>query len=142
MFKFLNALALVALASAQSIEILQEGSGEKPPFGAEITAHYTGTLLDGTVFDSSIQRGRPFEFELGKGRVIKCWDEGFSQLTKGTKAILTCPPELAYGERAMSKIPANSTLKFEVELVDFYVPVTFHMEPLNEVEGELITKGK
>ena len=142
MLKFLNALTLVALVSAQSIEILQEGNGEKPPFGAKITAHYTGTGMDGTVFDSSVTRGKPFEFELGKGRVIKCWDQGFAQLTKGTKAILTCPPELAYGEISNSKIPANSTLKFEVELIDFFLPVTFHMEPLNEVEGELIAKGK
>ncbi len=62
MFKFLNALAFVAFASAQNIEILQEGTGDVPSRGANIVAHYTGTLLDGTVFDSSVTRGKPFEF--------------------------------------------------------------------------------
>ncbi len=63
-------------------------------------------------------------------------------MNKGTKAILTCPPEIAYGSRAMGKIPANATLKFEVELIDFYLPLTFKVETLSEGEGELIAKGK
>ena len=85
-----------------------------------MTAHYTGTLLDGTVFDSSVKRNQPFKFTLGHGQVIKCWDEGFAQLKKGGKAVLNCPPDYAYGERgAGGLIPPNASLTFEVELLDF-----------------------
>ena len=119
MNKLLCTLGLATYTAATfTVDITQPGTGETPPNGAKITAHYTGTLLDGTVFDSSVTRGTPFQFELGKGRVIKCWDGGFAQLNKGAKAVLTCPPETAYGSQARSKIPANSTLKFEVELID------------------------
>lgn len=80
--------------------------------------HYTGKLLDGTVFDSSVPRGQTFKFTLGVGQVIKCWDKGVSQLTKGQKAIFNCPPEMAYGSRgAGGLIPPNATLKFEVEVI-------------------------
>ena len=90
-----------------------------PKKGDKVRVHYTGTLLDGSVFDSSKNKGRsPFEFILGKGSVIKCWDEGYAGITVGTKARLTCPPEMAYGNRAMGKtIPANSTLIFEIEVL-------------------------
>jgi len=94
--------------------------GEKPTKGTKIKAHYTGTLLDGAKFDSSVDRGTPFEFTLGVGQVIACWDKGFAELVKGQKATLICPPDLAYGARgAGGKIGPNATLKFEVELIDF-----------------------
>jgi FKBP-type peptidyl-prolyl cis-trans isomerase len=102
------------------VEITQEGTGPLVPRGRKVQVHYTGTLLDGSVFDSSRTRGTPFAFTLGAGQVIKCWDEGVAQLKKGSRATLTCPPEMAYGNRAMgAKIPANSTLKFDVEVIDF-----------------------
>jgi peptidylprolyl isomerase len=88
--------------------------------GNEVTAHYTGKLLDGTVFDSSVSRGQPFKFVLGQGKVIRGWDEGFATMRKGEKAILECKPEYAYGARGSPpKIPANATLRFEVELLSF-----------------------
>jgi FKBP-type peptidyl-prolyl cis-trans isomerase len=85
-----------------------------------VKAHYTGKLLDGTKFDSSVDRGQPFSFKIGVGQVIKCWDEGMMKLKKGQKAILNCPPDIAYGSRgAGGAIPPNATLKFEVEMIDF-----------------------
>ena len=70
---------------------------ERPPVGAKVKVHYTGTLLDGTKFDSSVDRGTLFEFELGQGRVIKGWDTGVATMCRGEKAILTCAPSYAYG---------------------------------------------
>lgn len=76
-------------------------------------------MLDGKEFDSSVKR-QPFKFKLGAGQVIKCWDEGFAQLQVGSKATLTCPPEMAYGSRgAGGVIPPNAVLKFDVELLSF-----------------------
>ena len=102
-----------------SVKIYHEGEGPTVTTGTKVKAHYTGTLLDGTKFDSSRDRGQPLEFAVGTGRVIKCWDDGFLQMRKGSKAVFTCPPEIAYGSRARGKIPANATLQFDVELVDF-----------------------
>ena len=103
-----------------SVQKLNKGFGPLVPKGSKVKVHYTGKLLDGTVFDSSHSRGRPIEFEIGVGRVIRGWDEGITQLQKGQKAILTCPPDYAYGEKGRpGKIPPNSTLIFEVEVVDF-----------------------
>ena len=80
--------------------------------------------MDGTVFDSSVKKGRPFKFQAGIGQVIKAWDEGMTQLRKGEKAVLICPPDYAYGSRgAGGVIPQNATLKFEVEMIDFQLPV-------------------
>ena len=99
------------------------GTGDIPGQGDVVVAHYTGTLLDGSKFDSSVDRGKPFEFPLGMGRVIKGWDEGFSTMKVGGKRKLVIPSELGYGSRAMGdKIPANSTLVFEVELLDIKKP--------------------
>ncbi|KAI9995225.1 hypothetical protein PInf_012275 [Phytophthora infestans] len=101
-------------------ETYVEGSGEVPPAGDEIRAHYTGTLLDGTKFDSSRDRNAEFKFVLGKGNVIKAWDLAFASMKVGEKAILTCKPEYAYGPSGSPpKIPANATLKFDVELLGF-----------------------
>eukprot|EP01029_Cantina_marsupialis_P028355 TRINITY_DN776049_c0_g1_i1.p1 TRINITY_DN776049_c0_g1~~TRINITY_DN776049_c0_g1_i1.p1 ORF type:complete len:487 (-),score=197.22 TRINITY_DN776049_c0_g1_i1:154-1614(-) len=101
-------------------EIVSPGNGEKPSKNQEVEATYIGQLLDGTEFDKNVSRTDPFKFTLGTGQVIKGWDEGFASMSKGEKAILTCAPSYAYGERAQGKIPANSTLKFTVELLDFH----------------------
>lgn len=96
------------------------GKGPKPKTNQTVKVHYTGRLLDGTVFDSSIERGYPIEFELGVGRVIPGWDEGIALMSKGEKGMLYIPSNLAYGPRQMGDdIPAFSNLIFEVELVDF-----------------------
>ena len=97
----------------------KKGRGPKPGFKKEVKVHYTGKLLDGTVFDSSVERGEPIAFPLGVGRVIKGWDEGIALMTKGEKGILYIPFDLAYGTRDNGPIPAYSNLVFEVELVDF-----------------------
>ena len=99
--------------------ILKEGNGATPTSGALIEAHYTGRLLDGTKFDSSVDRGKPFLFVVGKGDVIKGWDEAFLSMKKGEKRILIIPPGLAYGDKGMGTIPPDETLIFEVELINF-----------------------
>ena len=99
------------------IEILKEGTGDEAKNGEMATVHYTGTLTDGTKFDSSVDRGTPFKFELGAGRVIKGWDQGVVGMKSEEKRKLTIPADLAYGDRATGSIPANSTLIFEVELI-------------------------
>ena len=97
----------------------QDGTGEKPSKGSTVKAHYTGYLLDGTVFDTSIERGEPIEFVLGVGQVIPGWDEGIAMMSKGEKAVLYTPYYLAYGDRDLGVIPPFSNLVFEVELIDF-----------------------
>lgn len=97
-------------------QILKEGTSvERPTSGCTVSLHYTGTLVDGTKFDSSLDRGEPFEFELNKGVVVKAFDLGIASMKKGEKAILTCAPEYAYGAAGSPpNIPPNSTLLFEV----------------------------
>eukprot|EP00731_Ephydatia_muelleri_P031993 Em0023g500a len=102
-------------------KILTEGKGyAKAPKGSEVSVHYTGKLLDGTVFDSSRDRGELFKFKLGKGSVIKGWDIGVATMKKGETCLLTCRSEYAYGKAGSPpKIPADATLQFEVELFEW-----------------------
>ena len=95
------------------------GKGPKPTPNQNVKVHYTGKLLDGTVFDSSVERGEPFEFTLGVHQVIPGWDEGIALMSKGEKGVLYIPYNLAYGERQAGPIPPYSNLIFEVELLDF-----------------------
>lgn len=94
------------------------GTGSKPAEGMKVKVHYTGTFLDGSKFDSSHDRGKPYEFALGKRQVIAGWDEGIANMKKGEKGVLIVPSSLAYGPGRQG-IPPYSTLVFEVELVDF-----------------------
>jgi FKBP-type peptidyl-prolyl cis-trans isomerase len=105
-----NPSGLIAIVS-------QEGAGAKPSIGQKVTVHYTGYLLDGTKFDSSVDRGQPFTFTIGKGQVIQGWDEGIALLSPGAKAKLIIPSSIGYGGRNMGSIPPYSTLIFDVELL-------------------------
>lgn len=96
------------------------GVGASPSQGQNVSVHYKGSLLDGTVFDSSYKRNEPIDFPLGVGQVIKGWDEGIALLSKGAKATFIIPADLGYGSAgAGGVIPPDATLQFEVELVDF-----------------------
>lgn len=102
----------------QMITEVQLGTGTEAKAGDTVSVQYTGTLTDGTVFDSSIPRGEPITFTLGVGQVIQGWDQGIAGMKVGGKRHLVIPPELAYGSQAVGGvIPANATLVFDVELV-------------------------
>ena len=105
-------------AGGLKVDLLKEGSGEGAKTGDTVTVHYTGTLENGKKFDSSRDRGRPFSFELGAGRVIRGWDQGLLGMKVGEQRRLTIPPELGYGSAgAGDAIPPNATLTFEVEML-------------------------
>jgi FKBP-type peptidyl-prolyl cis-trans isomerase len=109
----------VTTASGLKYVELKEGDGATPESGKTVVVHYTGTLEDGTKFDSSRDRGQPFSFKIGVGQVIKGWDEGLSTMKVGGRRQLIIPPELGYGSRgAGGVIPPNATLLFDVELLD------------------------
>jgi FKBP-type peptidyl-prolyl cis-trans isomerase len=95
---------------------LTAGTGASPSTTDKVRVHYHGTLRDGTVFDSSVERGEPAEFPLN--RVIACWTEGVARMQVGGKSRLICPAEIAYGDRSTGRIPAGATLIFEVELLE------------------------
>jgi len=107
--------------SKLQIEILGEGTGDKEvKSGDKISVHYTGTLLDGTKFDSSLDRGQPFTFTIGLNQVIQGWEQGLLEMKVGEKRRLVIPSDLAYGEQGSgSLISPNAVLVFEVELVSF-----------------------
>lgn len=99
------------------IEDIATGSGEAVKVGDNISIHYTGTLLDGTKFDSSVDRGTPFETQIGVGRVIQGWDEGVIGMQVGGKRKLTIPSAMAYGPNGVGSIPGGAALIFDVELI-------------------------
>lgn len=106
----------VKTESGMVFRSLEEGAGESPSATDTVTVHYKGTLRDGTTFDSSHDRGQPATF--GLNQVVPCWTEGVQRMKVGGKAKLTCPPDLAYGDRAAGAIPPGATLTFEVELIE------------------------
>jgi len=124
-FFYVSALVLLAECEEKKVEKLQIGVLKKvadcvkrAKKGDKLHMHYTGTLLDGSKFDSSLDRGTPFTFTLGVGQVIKGWDQGLINMCEGEKRKLTIPSSLGYGERgAGEKIPPHATLRFEVELL-------------------------
>lgn len=104
-------------ASGLQYEVLESGSGASPTHSSTVVTHYHGTLVDGTVFDSSVERGDPAEF--GVGQVIAGWTEALQLMSVGDKWRIACPPELAYGEQgAGDSIPPNTSLVFEIQLID------------------------
>jgi len=109
---------VIELPSGLQYEIITQGTGPKPTASNEVTCHYHGTLINGTIFDSSVQRGRPASFPLNM--VIKGWTEGLQLMPTGSKWRFFIPPHLGYGDRQVSaQIGPNSTLIFEVELISF-----------------------
>lgn len=113
-----NKEGVTELASGLQYEVLVMGDGPKPLATNEVTCHYHGTMIDGSVFDSSVQRGTPAKFPLN--RVISGWTEGLQLMPTGSKWRFFIPPHLAYGDRQITaQIGANSTLIFEVELISF-----------------------
>ena len=107
------------LPGGLKVSDLKIGSGPMAESGRTVSVHYTGWLTDGTKFDSSLDRGRPFDFKLGAGQVIRGWDEGVTGMRVHGKRRLTIPPDLGYGPQgAGGVIPPNATLVFEVELLD------------------------
>ncbi|XP_033644561.1 peptidyl-prolyl cis-trans isomerase FKBP1B-like [Asterias rubens] len=101
------------------VETIAPGDGKTfPKKGQTAVVHYTGTLTNGKKFDSSRDRGKPFKFSVGKGQVIRGWDEGVAQMSRGQRAKLTCSPDFAYGAQGHpGVIPPNATLIFDVELL-------------------------
>jgi FKBP-type peptidyl-prolyl cis-trans isomerase FklB len=109
---------IVTLPSGLQYQVLTEGKGPKPAATNKVTCHYHGTLIDGTVFDSSVRRGQPATFPLNA--VIKGWTEGLQLMPTGSKWRFYIPPQLGYGDRQVSaQIGPNSTLIFDVELLSF-----------------------
>lgn len=114
-----GATSAMANETKLKIEDIKVGTGKEAVAKKQITVHYTGTLTNGKKFDSSLDRNQPFSFTLGVGQVIRGWDEGFAGMKVGGKRKLTIPSNMGYGERgAGDVIPPNSTLIFDVELLD------------------------
>ena len=115
-----NGINATETSSGLFIAVTKEGTGEQAQPGNTVSVHYTGKLLNGKVFDSSVSRGTPFRFQVGVGQVIRGWDEGIVTMKVGEKAIFLIPSPLAYGERSAGEIPPNSPLIFEVELIEIH----------------------
>ncbi len=109
---------LMTLDNGLKLEFTEKSNGAMPQSGDTVLVHYTGKLIDGTIFDSSLDRGQPFKVQLGEGRVIKGWEQGLLLIPVGSKATLTIPPDLGYGSHAKGPIPPNSTLIFELHLLE------------------------
>jgi peptidylprolyl isomerase len=131
--------------------ITKHGEGLKAATGSLVTVHYTGKFLNDSVFDSSVEKNRPITITLGKGQVIKGWDEGLTYLKEGDEATFIIPADLAYGNRQVGPIPANSTLKFEVKLIsvqEIKEPVPFNCAGLDTLKLEsglqiiMVSEGK
>lgn len=105
-------------ASGLKYAVIFQGEGSLIEAGKVVTVHYSGYLMDGTLFDSSVERDEPIQFVVGQGQVMPGWDEGMQLLKKGDKARFIVPPQLGYGEMPLEKIPANSTLIFDTEIID------------------------
>jgi FKBP-type peptidyl-prolyl cis-trans isomerase len=118
--KYLKDNKIAAKPTASGLYYIEKVKGTGPQIhaGSKVSVQYTGTLLNGKKFDSSRDRGKPFDVEVGKGNVIKGWDEGLLHMSKGGRATLICPSSIAYGEQEMGSIPAYSTLVFDIEVVD------------------------
>ncbi len=110
--------------SSLVVEDVLVGSGTTVEAGDTLTVHYVGTLPDGKVFDSSLDRNMPYTFRLGVGAVIRGWDEGLVGMRVGGRRLLAIPPEYGYGAQAVGSIPSNSTLIFQVELLDVQKPAS------------------
>ncbi|MBP6978913.1 MAG: FKBP-type peptidyl-prolyl cis-trans isomerase [Lentimicrobiaceae bacterium] len=108
---------VLELPSGLQYKMIEEGEGESPLPTSQVTVHYKGTLIDGTVFDSSYDRGQPITFQLDG--VIPGWTEGLQLMKPGGKCILYVPPQLGYGDQGVGPIPPGSTLIFEIELLSF-----------------------
>jgi rhodanese-related sulfurtransferase len=130
-----------AHAADLQVNILQQGSGTAAQEGDRVSVHYTGWLLNGKKFDSSVDRDKPFQFEIGAGRVIKGWEQGVAGMLIGEKRELIIPPELGYGNQSVGDglIPANSTLRFQVELLEIVEPPYANID--NEELEKLLADG-
>jgi peptidylprolyl isomerase len=136
-----NSEAQIISESGLIVEILEKGNGPTPSQGDLVKVHYTGTLKStGEKFDSSVDRGEPIEFPIGVGRVIQGWEEGISQLNRGSKARLIIPANMAYGAKGKGTIPPNSDLIFEVELIDFKEGPKPIVHEVFSTEGKTVNK--
>eukprot|EP00457_Paulinella_chromatophora_P021975 gb/GEZN01024657.1/.p1 GENE.gb/GEZN01024657.1/~~gb/GEZN01024657.1/.p1 ORF type:complete len:171 (+),score=2.61 gb/GEZN01024657.1/:25-537(+) len=116
---------IVEIAKGLTKRIMQEGKGEVVPEGHYVSVHYTGTLTDGTQFDSSRQHGKPFQFKLGARNVILGWDLGVATMRLGERAMLTCSSDYGYGSSGTGPIPGNATLNFDIEVLGHQEGATF-----------------
>ncbi len=116
--QFMNTTTGAPKEEKVKIDDITVGTGQEAKSGDTVVVHYTGTLTDGTKFDSSVDRNEPFETQIGVGSVIQGWDQGIPGMKVGGKRKLTIPSSLGYGDQGSGKIPPNATLVFEIELLE------------------------